>query len=128
MPSSRRGDPRSFSGSIRNQKWTMFAPAPSRLDGWFVVASREGDEMIDLLTDRTVSWERPATAREGITTTRELVYMRRLLAMDEAARASFAAARCRARSRSIAVYFVPIDGGRLGAPELLVERACATGP
>ncbi len=106
------------------QKWTMFAPAPTRLDGWFIVAARERDETIDLLTERPVSWVQPTSFREGIATTRELVYMRRLLVMDDDARDSFAAARCRDGTRSIAVYFFPVDDGRIGLPELLVRRDC----
>jgi hypothetical protein len=106
------------------QSWTMFAPAPTRLDGWFVVAARGVDgEVIDRLTGRRVEWSPPKDFREGIRTTRELVYMRRLL-VDDARRASFAAARCDERTANVAVYFVPVEAGRVYAPELLVAHDC----
>ncbi|MBX3158124.1 MAG: HTTM domain-containing protein [Deltaproteobacteria bacterium] len=109
------------------QNWSMFAPSPSRLDGWFLVLARDRDGATsDLLTGRGDDLRaRPASFREGIRTTRELVYMRRLLSAAPAARESFAAARCRTGDASIAVYFVPVVDGAIGPRELLVERACA---
>jgi len=128
-------DPSSFALARRpaellgiKQNWSMFAPAPTRLDGWFIVESRKVDgSTIDLLTGRAVDWSRPESFREGIRTTRELVYMRRLLAADHAPRADFAAARCRSdepRPATIAVYFVPVFDSQLQSPELLVEHEC----
>lgn len=95
------------------QRWTMFAPAPTRLDGWFVVQP----------AGRPVDVERPASFREGIRTTRELVYMRHLLQADDAARHAFAATRC-AGAPAIAVYFVGVVAGEVQEPELLVEHTC----
>jgi hypothetical protein len=128
-------DPSSFALARRpaellgiEQNWTMFAPSPTRMDGWFVVPSRNVDgSTIDLLTGRGVDWSRPQSFREGIRTTRELVYMRRLRAVDDARRTSFAAARCRSNEptpATIAVYFVPVFDGQLQAPELLVAHEC----
>ncbi|MEO8698495.1 MAG: HTTM domain-containing protein [Kofleriaceae bacterium] len=110
-----------------DQRWTMFAPAPTRWDGWFIVQATIDGRAIDLLTGRDVLWTRPASFREGIRTTRELVFMRRLLAASEPVRASFAAARCRTSgATSIAVYFVPVYAGELRPPELLVTRECGS--
>jgi hypothetical protein len=69
---------------------------------------------------------RPASFREGIRTTRELVYMRRLLSAETGALDSFAAARCRSDPppASVALYFTPVRSGRQEPRELLVERAC----
>jgi hypothetical protein len=113
-----------------DQQWTMFAPAPTRLDGWFVVQARMPDgAVIDRLTGRPATFERPASFREGIRTTRELVYMRRLLATDDLRRASFADAQCLdSGATAIAVYFVPVVAGQLNAPELLIEIECLTRP
>ncbi len=109
-----------------DQNWNMFAPSPTRLDGWFVVEARRADgSTIDLLTGRAATWSRPMSFREGIRTTRELVYMRRLLSVDDVRRESFAVARCRdTDATAIAVYFVGVYDGRLEAPELLVDRDC----
>jgi len=106
------------------QRWTMFAPSPSRVDGWFVVESRTAAGSTDLLTGRPVSWSVPASFREGIRTTRELVYMRRLLALDDAVRHSFAATRCTPGAISIVVSFVPVVAGERQPTELLVDHAC----
>lgn len=114
-----------------DQNWNMFAPAPTRIDGWFIVQSRTADgSAIDRLTGRAVDWSRPSSFREGIRTTRELVYMRRLVAVDDARRDSFAAARCRSEQpmpAALAVYFVPVIAGESQAPELLVAFDCASG-
>jgi hypothetical protein len=111
-----------------DQHWNMFAPAPTRLDGWFLVlAHRPDGTTIDLLTGRPATEARPSSFREGIRTTRELVYMRRLLATDDATRVHFAAARCRTaepHAATIAVYFVPVIDGQRRAPELLIAHAC----
>lgn len=43
-----------------NQKWGMFAPNPSRSDGWYVVQGRFSDgSELDLHTGLPVSWEKP---------------------------------------------------------------------
>jgi hypothetical protein len=108
------------------QDWSMFAPSPSRLDGWFVVLARRSDgSSTDLLGERADGL-RPASFREGIRTTRELVYMRRLLSADEVALDAFAAARCRSEPSSvaIAVHFTPVRDGVVGPREVLVDRAC----
>ncbi len=106
------------------QSWTMFAPSPSRVDGWFVIEARTAAGTIDLLTGRTASFDEPASYREGIRTTRELVYLRRLLAHDEA-RASYAAWRCTQDISSIAIHFIPVIAGERQVPEMLVEHACS---
>ncbi len=109
-----------------DQAWTMFAPAPTRLDGWFVVeATRKAGPPIDLLTGRAVSWARPESFREGIRTTRELVYTRRLLAFEEV-RESFAIARCKSElaPMRVAVYFIGVVEGEQRAPERLVTHDC----
>jgi uncharacterized membrane protein YphA (DoxX/SURF4 family) len=43
-----------------DQSWSIFAPAPPRDDGWYVVPARlkDGSE-IDILWNRPVSWEKP---------------------------------------------------------------------
>jgi hypothetical protein len=110
------------------QNWSMFAPSPTRWDGWFIVESKQRDgSAIDLLTGRVVDWARPQSFREGIRTTRELVYLRRLLAGDDARRADFAAARCRTEPTpaTISVYFVGVFEGHVQAPELLIAHDCA---
>lgn len=101
------------------QRWTMFAPEPSRVDGWFVLT----DGATDLLTGEPVSWSWPDSFRAGIRTTRELVYLRRLLAYD-AARDSFAAAYC-TPGRTISLSFVPVLAGVRQPTELLVEHSCS---
>lgn len=106
------------------QRWTMFAPSPSRTDGWFVVEARNADGSTDLLTGRAVSWSTPASFREGIRTTRELVYMRHLLALDDAARHSFAASRCTPGTMAIVVSFVPVVDDERQATKVLVDHAC----
>jgi hypothetical protein len=110
------------------QNWNMFAPAPTRVDGWFIVAASRADgSAVDLLTGRAVDWSRPRSFREGIRTTRELVYMRRLLAADDPPRDSFAVARCRStrpRPVSIAVYFMPVIDSEVGSPELVGDADC----
>lgn len=111
-----------------DQNWSMFAPSPSGLDGWFVVESRFIDDTtIDLLTGRRVGWSRPQSFREGIRTTRELVYMRRLLAENDVRRAGFAAARCRSTEptpAAITVYFVGVLDGKLQSPKVLIAHEC----
>ncbi len=107
------------------QRWTMFAPSPSRTDGWFVVEARTASGSTDLLTGRPVTWSTPASFREGIRTTRELVYMRRLLAMDDAARHAFAASRCTPETLAIVVAFVPVVAREQRPPKRLVEHPCA---
>ncbi len=111
-----------------DQDWTMFAPSPTRVDGWFVVAAQDrAGASMDLLTGRALDWSRPKSFRQGLRTTRELVYMRRLLAVDDARRVSFAEARCRegAPGRvAVDVHFVPVIDGVLGAPELLIAHVC----
>ncbi len=51
------------SGLRLNQKWSMFAPAPSRLDGWFVVRGvTSTGAPVDVLNNRVGEephWERP---------------------------------------------------------------------
>lgn len=43
-----------------DQKWSMFAPAPQKVDGWFVVeAELRNGAIIDLLTGKPVQWEKP---------------------------------------------------------------------
>jgi hypothetical protein len=106
------------------QRWTMFAPSPSRLDGWFVIEARTALGSTDLLTGRPVSWSVPTSFRHGIRTTRELVYMRRLITLGDAVRHSFAATRCSAGTISIAAWFVPIVAGERRPAELLVDHAC----
>lgn len=107
-----------------DQNWSMFAPSPSRLDGWFVVhAPRTGE--LDAVT-----FERPASLREGIRTTRELVYRRRLLA-HEAARLPFVEERCRTTKPTpiaVTLFFVPIVSGRLERAETLATVACQSTP
>lgn len=105
------------------QKWTMFAPSPSRVDGWFILEARTTTGSIDLLTHRPVSWKRPASFREGIRTTRELVYLRRLLGHPEA-REPFAASSCAPGRSTIALSFVPVVAGVRQPTELLVEHTC----
>ncbi len=107
-----------------DQRWTMFAPSPSRVDGWFVVEARTTTGSTDLLTGRPLTWSIPASFREGLRTTRELVYMRRLLALDDDARHSFAAARCTLETIRIVVSFVPVIAGERQPVEPLVEHAC----
>jgi hypothetical protein len=72
-----------------------------------------------------VTWVLPDSFREGIRTTHELVYLRRLLGYPEP-RDGFAAARCATELRpaSIAVYFVPVVDGQRRPRELLISRAC----
>jgi hypothetical protein len=112
-----------------DQSWTMFAPSPTRLDGWFVVEATHADgTAIDLLTDRPVTWSRPDSFREGIRTTRELVYTRRLLAVEET-RDSYAASRCNSVQPTpvrVAVYFLGVVEGEQREPERLVTRDCRT--
>lgn len=111
-----------------DQNWSMFAPAPSRLDGWFVIAARRSDgTVIDLATDRPRTSERPASLREGIRTTRELVYRRRLLGYEEA-RVPFIAHRCRTTTPipvAISLEFEPIVAGRREPTRVLAEQPCA---
>jgi hypothetical protein len=107
-----------------DQHWTMFAPSPTRLDGWFLVVATQADgRSIDLLAEQPMSWDPPTSFRVGIRTTRELVYMRRLLAYPEA-RGAFAESHCRPDIVAIAVYFMPVYAGEKRASELLVERRC----
>lgn len=106
------------------QRWTMFAPSPSRQDGWFVLEARTAAGSTDLLTGRPVSWSMPASFRAGIRTTRELVYMRRLLALDDAARHAFAATRCTPKVTAVVLSFVPIVAGERKPTRTLVEHAC----
>lgn len=102
------------------QRWTMFAPAPSRLDGYFTIEARSGEHVIDLLTHGA-----PRTSmRDGIRTTRELVYLRRLLAMEPASRHAYAAARCTPEVESIAIRFEPTLAGVRQPSEILVEHRC----
>ncbi|MBA2538165.1 MAG: hypothetical protein H0V17_00895, partial [Deltaproteobacteria bacterium] len=72
-----------------------------------------------------VSWARPESFREGIRTTRELVYTRRLLAFEEV-RESFAIARCKSElaPMRVAVYFIGVVEGEQRAPERLVTHDC----
>jgi len=46
-----------------DQIWNMFAPGPSRYNGWFVIPGRlQSGEVVDLFkNDESVSWERPAS-------------------------------------------------------------------
>lgn len=110
------------------QSWTMFAPAPTRVDGWFVVEARGADgPATDLLTGRAVDWSQPESFRMGIRTTRELVYMRRLLARDDARRESYAQSRCRSTQPTpvaLAVYFVPVIDSHREATQLVIAHAC----
>lgn len=106
------------------QRWSMFAPSPSRVDGWFVIEARTGDGSIDARTGRPVSWSEPASFREGIRTTRELVYMRRLLAEGDAVRHAFAATMCSPGTHAIVVSFVPVVAGVRHPTRRLVAHAC----
>lgn len=110
-----------------DQRWTMFAPSPSRVDGWFMVEARTAAGSIDLLTGRPTSSAMPASFRDGIRTTRELVYLRRLLALDDDARHAFAATRCGADTVAIAISFVPVIAGERQSTEMLVEHRCQLG-
>jgi hypothetical protein len=110
-----------------DQNWSMFAPSPSRLDGWFLVAALRPDgTYADLMTGDPLTFERPASFRAGIQTTRELVYHRRLLGYD-AAREPFARQRCRTAKPApvvVILYFVAVTDGRLAEPEALVTVDC----
>lgn len=102
------------------QRWTMFAPAPSRLDGYFAIEARSGERTTELLTHG-----QPRTSmRDGIRTTRELVYLRRLLAMDLASRQAYAAAHCTPELDSVAIRFEPTLAGVRQPGELVVEHRC----
>jgi predicted DCC family thiol-disulfide oxidoreductase YuxK len=48
-----------------DQLWNMFAPYPSRLDGWTVYPGKlEDGSEVDVLTRKPLSWERPARLGE----------------------------------------------------------------
>lgn len=102
-----------------DQKWTMFAPSPSRLDGYFAIDARLGDRTLELLAH-----EPRTSMRDGVRTTRELVYLRRLLAMDPVSRHAYAATRCQPEIESIAIRFEPTLAGVRQPSELLVEHRC----
>jgi hypothetical protein len=95
------------------QRWTMFAPSPSRLDGYVTIEIDRRSSVFD---------------RDRIRTTRELVYLRRLLAMDPASRHAYAASHCTANTRTIALRFEPTLAGIRQPSELLVEHHCIAKP
>ncbi len=102
------------------QKWTMFAPAPSQLDGYFTIEARSGDRTSELLTH-----DQPRESmRDGVRTTRELVYLRRLLAMEPASRHAYAASRCTPEIDAITIRFEPTLAGERQPSELLVDHHC----
>jgi hypothetical protein len=82
-----------------NQKWNMFAPAPSVVDGWFVVAGETRDgSAADVLKNYPTEpdFSRPTNMAAEYGNYRWRKYLTRLaLEVDKAHRAPFARYLCR---------------------------------
>jgi hypothetical protein len=62
-----------------DQKWNMFAPNPSRTDGWFVVpAILVNGDQVDLFTGGPLSWEKPPMVSDTIPNRRWGKYLERI--------------------------------------------------
>lgn len=127
-----------------NQKWNMFAPAPSVVDGWFVVRGETRDgTVVDVLKNYPTDpdFSRPENMAAEYPNYRWRKYLTRLaLEVDKAHRPPFARYLCRTwdqrkpdsqRLASVKIYFnmerIELnDDPRPVTRLLLHEQACAT--
>ena len=63
-----------------NQSWHMFAPNPTRIDGWYVaVGHLENGEAVDLFNNnKSISWEKPKSILKTFKNSRWRKYLRHL--------------------------------------------------
>jgi hypothetical protein len=121
-------------------RWDMFAPAPPRHDGWYVVPGRlASGERVDALHREPVSWERPREVARAYPSHRWYLYLldlrRPAYAGLRPAFADYLCARWNGTHaddlRSLTVYYVEQES-RLEGPEpvhrvRLGQFDCSTG-
>ncbi len=105
--------------------WTMFAPEPRGVDGWYVVVGQlRSGEQVDAFRDAPVRWEPPPDAADAFPSHRWFVYLLDLRAPANAdLRPHFADYVCRqwngehdGRLSGVTVYYVE-QPTRLDGPE-----------
>jgi predicted DCC family thiol-disulfide oxidoreductase YuxK len=125
-----------------DQKWNMFAPAPSRMDGWFVVrgTTRDGT-VVDVLNNRVgePEWGRPKRLADEYSSYRWRKYLIRMKNDKEAAfRPHYARYLCyhwnlgrktESRLEDLTVYFngewiMPDYGPRKAERKTLITYRC----
>jgi Vitamin K-dependent gamma-carboxylase len=106
------------------QRWKMFAPNPSRRDGWVIADGRRADGADeDLLNGGPVSWEKPAEVSSYYPSSRWAYYMRAVTHRRPPVRQAFARWLCRRENAHRE------DGARIARVSLhyLVETEPAPG-